>query len=265
LEAILDPRVEVRLNAASSGYRTVPSDWRFVGRVIDDHLLYLITAGGCDGRVGGRLVSLDVGGLLWLPPRTPHDFWLRRAQPPVTLYHVRFRLMRTGRDLALAEPVQISDAWSLQPILRELVEELQVALPFKDARLRTLLAELSIGAFRSRAQPILTNQALTRLQQRRLFAHLARLSPLSPTPAELAAELGLSLDYFSRRFRATFGLAPRSWLTRERIRRAALELSESTATVSEVAYNLGYRDLGLFSRQFKRVIGVAPSEFRRRR
>jgi AraC-like DNA-binding protein len=43
-------------------------------------------------------------------------------------------------------------------------------------------------------------------------------------PASLARSLGLSPDYFSRLFRNAFGLPPRSWLMRERIRLASMKM-----------------------------------------
>ncbi len=41
------------------------------------------------------------------------------------------------------------------------------------------------------------------------------------TPAKQAREAGLSPDYFSRLFKHTFGLPPREWLVREKMRKAA--------------------------------------------
>jgi AraC-like DNA-binding protein len=85
-----------------------------------------------------------------------------------------------------------------------------------------------------------------------------------PTIAELAGVVGLSTDYFRRRFRHTFGLAPRAWLVRRRIQQAMLRLDESDASISEIATCLGYPDVFLFSRQFKAVTGIAPTVWRAR-
>ncbi len=48
----------------------------------------------------------------------------------------------------------------------------------------------------------------------------------------------LSDAYFSRVFRQTFGEAPRAWLVRQRITRAALALDESTRSITEIAHQM---------------------------
>jgi len=90
-------------------------------------------------------------------------------------------------------------------------------------------------------------------------AHLAQ----HPRPAELATLLRLSNDYFTREFRRTYGMPPRAWLLRERMNAAARRLAESQSTISEIADELGYSDVFLFSRQFKNSFGRSPRAFRR--
>lgn len=46
------------------------------------------------------------------------------------------------------------------------------------------------------------------------------------------------------------------------MRLGALRLLESTLNVSQIALELGYRDVFLFSRQFKSVMGENPSAYR---
>ena len=64
------------------------------------------------------------------------------------------------------------------------------------------------------------------------------------------------------RFRARTGLAPMSYLTHARMLQAAWMLTETSATVAEVARSVGYADQFHFSRRFRQVRGVAPSAYR---
>lgn len=95
-------------------------------------------------------------------------------------------------------------------------------------------------------------------------AHIRRVIAESnrATPADLARALELSPDYFSRSFRRTFGLSPRRFLVEERLRLAALRLLESPRNVSQIALELGYADVFLFSRQFKAHFGHSPTAYR---
>lgn len=81
--------------------------------------------------------------------------------------------------------------------------------------------------------------------------------------ADLARAAGLAPAYFARRFAATVGCAPREWLVAERMRRAATLLLEHDVPIGAIADQLGYGDLFLFSRQFRRAFGVSPRGWRR--
>ena len=47
-----------------------------------------------------------------------------------------------------------------------------------------------------------------------------------------------------------------------RLERAAEALLTSDASISTVAYSVGYRDLSYFNRRFRRHFGASPSEWR---
>ena len=50
-----------------------------------------------------------------------------------------------------------------------------------------------------------------------------------------------------------------------RLKKAARMLSEGTENVTQVMYQVGYRNLSFFARTFKHSFGVNPSEYRGRR
>ena len=79
---------------------------------------------------------------------------------------------------------------------------------------------------------------------------------------QLAEELHCSERHFSRLFREEFQISLRSRQTELRLQRAQQLLAESDAKVINVAYESGYRHLGLFNAMFKRRFGVTPSQWR---
>lgn len=81
----------------------------------------------------------------------------------------------------------------------------------------------------------------------------------------LAAEAGLSLAQYARRFQRLFGCSPHEFQIQQRIEKARHLLRESQMRVGEVSEALGYRNLGYFSRQFKEKTGFTPLEIRRQR
>ncbi len=82
--------------------------------------------------------------------------------------------------------------------------------------------------------------------------------------SELAEMAGLSVSHFERRFRRAFGSSPRQYLVRIRIEHAAKLLLETEQTVSQVAQACGFFDHAHFSRSFRRIMQLSPSEYRKR-
>lgn len=78
----------------------------------------------------------------------------------------------------------------------------------------------------------------------------------------LAASVGLSVSQFGRRFRALFGCSPVEYILQIRMDRARLLLRESLLSVGEISEELGYKDVGYFSRQFKQRTGISPLVYR---
>ena len=112
------------------------------------------------------------------------------------------------------------------------------------------------------AAPQRKEEGLSLAQRLHLHRLLEERAASGIAPSELAASLQLSPDYFARQFRHSFGIAPRTWIKRERVRLAAQTLLESNLSVKEVAHHFGFSDIFLFSRQFKQVTGQSPSAYR---
>lgn len=79
---------------------------------------------------------------------------------------------------------------------------------------------------------------------------------------DLARIAFMSPAHFSRRFRATFGETPHRYLQRRRIERACAMLRDTDATVTAIAFAVGFDSLGTFSRTFAQIIGRSPTRYR---
>lgn len=82
--------------------------------------------------------------------------------------------------------------------------------------------------------------------------------------AELARAAGISPKQLSRRFHTVAGMAPREFLMLCRIKRACEELLVPTKSVAAIAQDSGFCDQSAFAYQFRRVVGIAPTDYRRR-
>ena len=79
----------------------------------------------------------------------------------------------------------------------------------------------------------------------------------------MAAKALMSPAHFSRRFRAAYGETPYSYLMTRRIERAMALLRAGT-TVTDACMAVGCTSLGSFSSRFAEIVGMTPSEYRRR-
>ncbi|MFW5829560.1 MAG: helix-turn-helix domain-containing protein [Planctomycetota bacterium] len=80
---------------------------------------------------------------------------------------------------------------------------------------------------------------------------------------QLAAAVGLGYSTFRTRFKAHTGLSPAAYRIRLLMNTAQHLLSSTRDDCSDIAKQLGYPDLYSFSSQFKQVVGVSPSQWRR--
>ena len=81
------------------------------------------------------------------------------------------------------------------------------------------------------------------------------------TIREIAQAVGVSADYLSRQFRQALGIAAQEYLKRYRFARA-MALLQTDISVGQAASEVGFRSLCHFSREFKKEMGVTPSQYR---
>ena len=81
---------------------------------------------------------------------------------------------------------------------------------------------------------------------------------------ECAARFFMSRDYLCRRFTKELGISMVSYLNGIRIQQAKLLMSNPTATIRSIAHQVGFEDEKYFARQFKRIEGISPGEYRAR-
>jgi transcriptional regulator GlxA family with amidase domain len=84
-------------------------------------------------------------------------------------------------------------------------------------------------------------------------------------PAEQMVEhSALTARTFKRRFRSATGETPIAYVQRLRVERAKRRLEQSTDSIEEIGWAVGYEDPASFRRLFKRLTGLTAGEYRRR-
>ena len=78
---------------------------------------------------------------------------------------------------------------------------------------------------------------------------------------DVAKFVGISPQHFSKIFKMETGTNYVDWLSDLRIEQAKKYLSSGERTIKEICYLVGYKDPNYFSRIFKKIVGMSPSEY----
>jgi AraC-like DNA-binding protein len=220
-------------------------------------LIYCLAGRGWVQVEGGRC-DVGPGDLVWVNCHHPHAHGAVR-EDPWEVYWVRVEGPRLEQLAGkVAGPVVRGVAReAVEPVYREIfgLVEGGGAGRVHAAVARLLAVIWEAGGSGEAAAPAGLGRVMARMK-------LFYFEPL--TVGELAAEAGMSASHFARRFREVYGTSPIDWLRRERIRQAQRRLGDTEDPVQWIAEQVGYRDRFFFSKDFKRLTGYTPREFRRR-
>ena len=138
-------------------------------------------------------------------------------------------------------------------------------LPATDSlALRCALLQLWSGAVAGLLQSGSTANPGNKLRERfrEFIGHMSEAELASRSLPDLARDMHCSERHFSRLFREEFGEPLRSRQIELRLQRAHRLLVDSEDKIIHIAFESGYRHLGLFNAMFKKRFGVTPSEWR---
>jgi len=79
---------------------------------------------------------------------------------------------------------------------------------------------------------------------------------------DMAEAVGLGRTVFYERIKQLVGVSPSDFLRQVRMQRAQQLIVRSKMTVSEIAYSIGFTDPKYFTKCFKKLTGMTPSEYR---
>jgi transcriptional regulator GlxA family with amidase domain len=83
-------------------------------------------------------------------------------------------------------------------------------------------------------------------------------------PGEIAVAVNLSLAHLRYLFKAETGQSPAQYLRSLRMQEASRLLETTFLSVKEVMHKIGVNDESHFTRDFKKVYGMTPAQYRLR-
>ena len=112
-------------------------------------------------------------------------------------------------------------------------------------------------------EPSANSNVLSRPRLRRVLERIDSALNTDLDLETLAAETSYSRNHFIRMFRASTGFTPYQYVLHRRVERAKSMLGDRSKQLIEIAMACGFSSHAHFSRIFRQVMGVSPSEYRR--
>jgi AraC-like DNA-binding protein len=231
-----------------------------------DHLLIYCLAGSGEAELEGRRQPVEAGDALLFREGRAHRY---RANPddPWTIYwaHLGGDRVDDYFDAVLEGPDTFVAPVGLHPRLTEDLDALLATvtrfrghhLIYAANLLKSLLSYMAL----MRRQREDRNDAL---DVARVQAWLrARLHQRVDLDTLVAATSDLSRYHFIRAYKRQTGQTPMQAFQHLKISRACYLLDITDLSVADIAQQMGFDDPYYFSRLFKKVMGVAPRDYRR--
>lgn len=169
-------------------------------------------------------------------------------------------------ELPFNYPVQFSDTDFISNIMRNIASE-HYSLSSKRIKMTEMLMKtllLKISGFSGRSdEPQQTvdphYSALMELREK-----VYRNPQMKWNVDSMAADVNMSRSYFQHTYCRIFGVSCITDVINGKIEKAKEILSETSCTVSQVSAMCGYDNEEHFMRQFKKIVGVTPTKYRRK-
>jgi len=232
----------------------------------DDYLTFWVLKGRGIVEAENQTVEARAGHLITLVPGKAHAYraipedpwdilWIHFSGNLAPLFTKKLRAFgRVDVDMGFDEEIQ--DRW-----FELIVSHATTSSSFKlrvDTCLSSLLGLMVHRLQLKRQAPNLTSTFDAHRLQTYIHHHLAK--PI--TLQALAKQTHLSVPHFNRVFRKLFSTSPMQYVLQKRIAQAASLLTETSMQLKEVGFSVGCEDPYYFSRLFKKIMKVSPSQFR---
>lgn len=226
-------------------------------------------------RVGNTHKKTDRPVILFVPPMLVHGFQFEKTviggvvSVPVKEFTAALDAVNINVD-RFKSPLEVPDDHDAFDALCDLIQSVErefhgVRLYRNEALislLRLLVIQLCRTSSTERAhdRPALISR---HEEQIRHFCSLVETHYRTDMRLEDYADLiGISKVQLTRNCDRILGTSPNQVLVNRRLMEAKRQLTYTQLSVSEVAYKLGFKDVGYFSRFFKRMSGHTPSDYR---
>lgn len=241
--------MEMQLDHVQVTIREESSEFFYAGGCPKEAILLSCLEGSMVCVWEGTVTQLDPGGFLLLPPETWHMCFAAQGSGPVVL------------QAAFATEEGFAPVISQSPRIADLARECGRKDAYSDQMCGLYLQQLRIELLRQgkmvpRNYP--KGDAAILLRAQRIICDNARCKLSVP---EIARRAGVSPSYLTALFHKHLPFSPGAYIRRVKLEESRAMIREGALNFTQIAQMLEYSTVHQFSRQFKEVFGMTPSEY----
>lgn len=247
--------------------------WKYrakITRTLDHHELILVTGGNGSIIIDNKRYQAKEGMLFYICSNIlqsiESDF-----KNPLNFISVHFSYVNVffsdnkwdirneTKVLPLNSMQEVKDSYQINYIFRKMVDSWNDKLPGYEFMTKTLLQQLIFEVYRNKKRENHNYSVSLKVENIIKYMHDNINSKITLT--ELSDRVQLSPTYLSRAFKDNTGYSVIEFFNKIKIDKAKELIIEGNKKIKEVANEVGFNDEFYFSRIFKKIEGISPSEF----
>ncbi|MGN0315207.1 MAG: helix-turn-helix transcriptional regulator [Fusicatenibacter sp.] len=243
------------------GYSGVhPADFLFDVPSGYDCYLFLLVLTSARFYISGETIECPAGTAILYPPGHPISYGANQ-----TTYENDWLRFSTDEPLVTGFPLtglpfSVSDPEYCHNLLQLLTWEAALSSDNSTQIISHLIQTLFLRLYEDSAYREHTSHGHELLMLRKDIMNYPGYNWNIP---EISRKLNLSPGYFQLLYKKKFGTSCMDDVIQSRIRKAKDQLSYTRQSISEIAYQCGYRNVEHFNRQFHHLVGMTPGDFRK--
>jgi AraC family transcriptional regulator, transcriptional activator for feuABC-ybbA operon len=241
-----------------------------ISRSLPHHELIFISNGSGSFWIKDRKYPFKKGMLLYVTPNVPFSLKID-AKNPVACYTVhfscasisfndgKFDIKNETRMLDRRHVLELKGVSLIQEQFERLSDIWHSKVPGYEFIAKTMLQQIIIAIPQNIAKNDQNNASSLKVEK--IIQFMQQNIQNKVTIRELSKMVQMSEAYLSKSFKENTGYTIIEYFTKLKIDKSKELLIEGNKKVKEVSQELGFNDEFYFSRVFKRIEGINPSEF----
>jgi len=255
-------------NAGACGKAVCEPEWRWDPPApMEDYDIWYVMEGQGNIQINGTGYPVSRGTFVLLHPG---DVIQARHEPDdrLTVIYIHFLFEPAGMpavdEAGLPRYLRLEDPQWLETYLLRVLEVDRWETKWQAEEFDLLLKLIMIRLIREQELQQLETPVSRMNRQRiqKVTDYMRQHIRQRLTPQQIGEEFESSPRYLSRLFKQYTGISLKEYITRVRMERATVLLSETSMTITQIAEAVGYSELFYFSKLFKHIHGVSPLHFR---